>query len=146
MQAGWTALPLRGWLAEDRGEPEALAFCRPPDCSPGLVVSVFRLRGRDADEAQAVLRAPDVLVRALTEPGEKPRKVETEASVAPVLEGAHRGFALSLGPKDGSKSPAFAEAFGRRVGRELEVVLVIGQSADAVDAAARKVVRASFGS
>src|SRR4028119_1299958 len=46
--APWEALPLRKWLAEDRAEPQALAFCAPPECSPGLAVSVVRLKGRDA--------------------------------------------------------------------------------------------------
>src|SRR5690242_5590017 len=64
----WDALPLRKWLAEDRAEPIALAFCAPPECSPGLAVSVIRLTGKDADITDAVLRDPERLARALRSP------------------------------------------------------------------------------
>ena len=46
--APWFALPLGEWLGEDRAEPEAVAACRPPECRPGLVVSVVRISGPDA--------------------------------------------------------------------------------------------------
>jgi hypothetical protein len=143
--APWAALPLRSFLAEDRAEPEAMAICRPPECSPGLAVAVVRLRGRAAEEAEAVLRQPDRLARALEEPGGKARKVQSSATVSPVDEEGYRGFALTLGRRDGSKRPAYGEALGRRIGAELRVVLVIGESPESVDATARRVAREHLG-
>ena len=66
--APWEALPLRKWLAEDRAEPEALAFCAPPECRPGLVVGVVRLTGRDAEITDGILKNPERLARALRSP------------------------------------------------------------------------------
>ena len=78
-EAPWAALPLRGWLVEGPVAPEAMTICRPPECRPGLAVAVLDVAGPDADEAEAVLRRPAGLARALSGPGGKPRKIETIA-------------------------------------------------------------------
>src|SRR4028118_1516443 len=82
--APWEALPLRKWLAEDRAEPQALAFCAPPECGPGLAVSVVRLKGRDAQITHAVLRDPERLARALRAPPGRGEPGRAPGSAAPL--------------------------------------------------------------
>ncbi|MGO4574261.1 hypothetical protein [Microvirga sp. 2TAF3] len=142
--APWEALPLRKWLAEDRAEPEALAFCAPPECSPGLVVSVLRLTGKDAREAEAVLDDPATLARFLrSRPGKPPsgkaKPVQTLVTTKPLQDSPYRGFAISLAPADGRKAPAYGAALGLRSEDALRVVLVIGEDEMSVQTAVRRV-------
>jgi hypothetical protein len=134
--APWEALPLRKWLAEDRAEPVALAFCAPPECSPGLVVGVVRLTGKDASEAEAVLKDPSALERALRIPQKavpgRPKPVGTVVAARPLKEESLYGFAISIAPADGGKRPAYGAALGRQSGGTLEVVLVIGEDQTSV--------------
>ncbi|QFU15360.1 hypothetical protein [Microvirga thermotolerans] len=148
--APWEALPLRKWLAEDRAEPIAMAFCAPPGCAPGLAVGVVRLTGRDADTAEAVLKDPSVLVRVLQAPSRKAasdrkRPVRTLAETVPLEEGALRGFAISLAPADGSKRPAYGAALGRRMGDELLAALVVGEDEASVRATLKEVAKRELG-
>jgi hypothetical protein len=46
---------------------------------------------------------------------------------------------------DGQKAPAFGAALGKRSGGDLEVVLVIGLSAEAVEQTARRVAARELG-
>ena len=144
--APWEALPLRKWLAEDRAEPQALAFCAPPDCTPGLAVSVVRLKGRDAQITHAVLRDPERLARALRSPAGRDKPVRTRISVEPMKGTPYPGFAISLAPADGKKAPAYGAALGRRSGESLDVVLVVGETADTVQDTARRVAEGELGS
>src|SRR5918998_6961425 len=105
--APWEALPLRKWLAKDRAEPQALAFCAPPECSPGLAVSVVRLKGRDAQVTHAVLQDPERLARALRSPAGRDKPVRTRILVEPLKGAPYPGFTISLGPADGTKAPAY---------------------------------------
>jgi hypothetical protein len=144
--APWEALPLRKWLAEDRAEPQALAFCAPPECGPGLAVSVVRLKGRDAQITHAVLRDPERLARALRSPAGRDKPVRTRISVEPLKDAPYPGFAISLAPADGRKAPAYGAALGRRSGESLDVVLVIGETEEAVQDTARRVAERELGS
>ncbi|MCB5177703.1 hypothetical protein [Microvirga lenta] len=145
--APWEALPLRKWLAENRAAPEALAFCAPPECSPGLVVSVVRLKGDDAKAAEAVLKDPDRLARVLRSPKDRKKKaVRTAVSVESLDGRPYPGFAISLAPADGGKPPAYGAAFGRRTGDELHVVLAIGEDPESVRATAREAAARELGS
>jgi hypothetical protein len=146
VDASWDALPLRKWLAEDRSEPVALAFCAPPECSPGLAVSVVRLTGKDADITEAVLKDPERLARALRSPAGRNKPVKTHITVERLTDGLYPGFAIDLAPADGSKRPAYGAAFGRREGETLSVVLVIGEIQDAVRETARQVAARELGS
>ncbi|WP_150117690.1 hypothetical protein [Microvirga vignae] len=142
----WDALPLRKWLAEDRAEPIALSFCAPPQCSPGLAVSVIRLKGKDAQVTEAILKDPERLARALRSPADREKPVQTEVSVERLENAPYPGFTISLAPVDGKKPPAFGAALGRRSGRDLEVVLVIGLSSKVVQQTVREVAARELGS
>ena len=142
----WDALPLRKWLAEDRAEPVALAFCAPPECSPGLAVSVIRLTGEDADVADAVLRDPERLARALRSPAGRGRPVKTQITVERLEDVPYPGFAIDLAPVDGSKRPAYGAAIGKRDGEALTLVLVIGEVPDVVRETAKDVAARELGS
>ena len=144
--APWEALPLRKWLAEDRAEPVALSFCAPPECRPGLAVSVVRLKGRDAQVTDALLRDPERLARALRSPAGRDKPVRTQVSVEPLRNAPYPGFTISLAPADGKKAPAYGAALGRRSGESLDVVLVIGETAEAVQDTARQVAARELGS
>ncbi|MBF9198177.1 hypothetical protein [Microvirga terrestris] len=144
--ASWDALPLRKWLAEDRSEPVALAFCAPPECGPGLAVSVVRLTGKDADITEAVLKDPERLARALRSPAGRAKPVKTHVTVARLTDSPYPGFAIDLAPADGNRRPAYGAAFGRREGETLSVVLVIGEIQDAVRETARQVAARELGS
>jgi hypothetical protein len=137
--APWEALPLRKWLAEDRAEPEALSFCAPPECRPGLAVIVVRLSGKDAEITDGVLKDPERLARALRSPAGRTKPVKTVVSVEPMKEAAAYGFAISLAPADEGKAPAYGAALGRRVGEDLRLVLVVGEARDAVQSTVREV-------
>ncbi len=144
--ASWDALPLRKWLAEDRAEPVALAFCTPPECGPGLAVSVIRLTGKDAAVTEALLRDPERLARGLRSPAGRKKPVKTRIAVERLNDARYPGFAIDLSPADGSKRPAYGAAFGKRDGEALSVVLVIGEAQDAVLATAREVAARELGS
>ncbi len=137
--APWEALPLRKWLAEDRAEPEALSFCAPPECRPGLAAIVVRLSGKDAEITDGVLKDPERLARALRSPAGRTKPVKTMVSVEPMKEAAAYGFAISLAPADEGKVPAYGAALGRRVGEDLRLVLVVGEAPDAVQSTVREV-------
>jgi hypothetical protein len=137
--APWEALPLRKWLAEDRAEPQALAFCAPPECRPGLVVSVIELKGSDADISESVLKDPARLSRALGRTAHEGKEVHAMVAARPIDDGGSHGFAISLAPSDGSKPPAYGAALGRRSGEALRLVLVIGDNEAAVLATLRQV-------
>jgi hypothetical protein len=142
----WDALPLRKWLAEDRAEPIALSFCAPPTCHPGVAVSVIRLKGRDAQITEALLKDPERLARALRSPAGRTKPVKTAIAVERLKDAAYPGFAITLSPMDGSKAPAYGAALGRRLGEDLDVVLAIGEAADAVQTTARQVAARELGS
>jgi len=144
--APWDALPLRKWLAEDRAEPVALAFCAPPECGPGLAVSVIRMTGWDADVTEALLKDPERLARALRSPTGRKKPVRIHVTVERLPGEAYPGFAIDLAPADGGKPPAHGAAFGRREGENLSVVLVIGEARDAVRRTAREVAARELGS
>jgi hypothetical protein len=146
VDASWDALPLRKWLAEDRSEPVALSFCAPPECGPGLAVSVVRLTGKDADITEAVLKDPERLARALRSPAGRDKPVKALITVERLRDGPYPGFAIDLAPADGGKRPAYGAAFGRREGETLSVVLVIGEAPDAVRETARQVAARELGS
>ncbi|WP_210485340.1 hypothetical protein [Microvirga antarctica] len=142
--APWEALPLRKWLAEGRAEPQALAFCAPPECRPGLVVSVIDLSDKDADISEAILRDPARLARALTSGTPRDRKIRTLVSSSPITASEAKGFAISLSRSDGTR-PAFGAALGRRSGASLRVVLVIGDDEAAVLSTVRQVAVRELG-
>jgi hypothetical protein len=144
--APWEAVPLRKWLAEDRAEPVALSFCAPPECSPGLAVSVVRMTGRDADVTEALLKDPERLARGLRSPAGREKSIKTRIAVERLTNGPFPGFAIDLAPADGGKPPAYGAAFGKREGETLSVVLVIGEAQDAVRATAREVAARELGS
>ncbi|MBM1174988.1 hypothetical protein [Microvirga arabica] len=146
VDASWDALPLRKWLAEDRSEPVALAFCAPPACGPGLAVSVVRVTGKDADITEGVLKDPERLARALRSPAGRGKPVKTLVTVERLRGGPHPGFAIDLAPADNGKPPAYGAAFGKREGGTLSVVLVIGEVQDAVRETAREVAARELGS
>ncbi len=129
---------MRKWLAEDRAEPHALAFCAPPECRPGLVVSVIDLKGPDAAISEGLLKDPSRLAQALRK-AEAHRKVQTIVSTARLDGPASQGFAISLAPSDGGKAPAYGATLGRRSGDTLKLVLVIGDDRDAVLTTVRQV-------
>jgi hypothetical protein len=145
----WVALPLRRWLVEDRVEPEAVAICRPPDCGSPMVVGVVQARGRDADDAEAVLKAPERLARALEAMRDRksrnPDHVRTIASAERLNSGRYKGFVLTLSRSDGDRH-AFGAALGRRTANGLRVVLAIGADRDAVEATVRRVAERHLGS
>jgi hypothetical protein len=143
--APWGALPLRKWLAEDRAEPIALAFCTPPECRPGLAVAVIRLTGKDAEITDALLKDPQRLARGLRSPAGRDKPVKARIAVEPLKEASYPGFAISLEPADGGKRPAYGAALGRRSGEDLDVVLVIGEEAETVQATAREVAARELG-
>jgi len=144
--ASWDALPLRKWLAEDRAEPVALSFCAPPDCGPGLAVSVIRLTGKDADITDALLKDPERLARALRSPAGRDKPVKSQIAIERLKEGPYPGFAIEMSPADGGKPPAYGAAFGKREGEALSVVLAIGENQDVVKDTARQVAARELGS
>jgi hypothetical protein len=137
--APWEALPLRKWLAEDRIEPEAMAFCAPPECRPGLVVAVIRLSGKDAEITDAILKDPERLARALRSSAGRSKPNKTIVSVDEMKEGACYGFAISLAPRDEGRAPAYGAALGRRFENGLRLVIVVGEDPDAVKSTAQEV-------
>ena len=118
------------WLAEDRAEPGGhRASAGRRNAGPGLVVAVLRSRRRrGAEAAEAVLRHPDRLARALrrrrrpTAP--QGREPCASATPDPKRPGAS-GFVLSLGRRrrqQGAGLRRGARPAGR--GGDLRLVLV----------------------
>jgi hypothetical protein len=142
----WDALPLRKWLAEDRAEPMALAFCAPPECGPGLMVGVIRLTGKDADITDALLKDPERLARALRSPAGRDKPIKTRISVERLRDAPYPGFTIDLAPADEGKKPAYGAALGKRSGQDLEIVLVIGEVPEIVRETAKDVAARELGS
>ncbi len=139
---GWTALPLRGWLAEGRARPEAIVACLTADCPHRLAVALITLQGEDARTAEAVLRDPERLAAHLRERDEAdkdPRraKVRSEVRARAIGTADAPGFAITLGRADGTRPPAHAAAQGRLRGESLELLLAVGDDEAATLAALR---------
>jgi len=143
--ASWDALPLRKWLAEDRAEPIALSFCAPPQCSPGIAVGVIRLKGRDAQITESLLKDPERLARGLLSPVDRKKPVRTAIAVERLKDTPYPGFAITLSPMDGDKRPAYGAAAGRRSGEDLDVVLAIGLSQEVVQQSVREAAARELG-
>ncbi|WP_112662353.1 hypothetical protein [Microvirga flavescens] len=135
--APWFSIPLKPLIAEERGEPEAISACE--ECGAGMVAGVLRLHGKDADEAEAALRNPQALAKALIR---QKGKVKVIASARRLEDGASRGFVLSLARADAVKPPVWGAALARREGESLHVFLVIGPSESEVEAAVRRIAGA----
>jgi hypothetical protein len=143
----WTSLPLTDWLAEDRAEPEAVALCE--ECgSGGMAAGVVRLFGASAQEAEAVLRAPQGLARTLEAKSRerrdpkakfKAKPVPVKVSTRPLGAAGSSGFLLTLTREDGAKPPVYGAALGQREKEALAVILVIGTDAEAVESIARRI-------
>ena len=144
--APWEALPLRKWLAEDRAEPQALSFCAPPACAPGLAVGVVRLKGWDADVTRALLQDPERLARALRSSAGRDKPVETAISVKRLNSTPYIGFTIGLAPRNDGKPPAYGAALGRPSGESLDVVLVIGNDPASVQETVRRVAEHEWSS
>jgi hypothetical protein len=142
--ASWDALPLQKWLAEDRAEPIALSFCAPPSCNPGLAVSVIRLKGKDAQITESLLKDPERLARGLHSPVDRKKPVRTHVAVERLKDAPYPGFMITLSPMDSEKPPAYGAAVGRRSGEDLEVVLAIGLSSEVVRQSVREVAAREF--
>jgi hypothetical protein len=150
----WTSLPLSDWLAEDRAEPEAVALCE--ECGTGgMTAGVVRLYGPSAREAEAVLRAPQGLARALEARSRerrdqasksKAKPVPVKVSTRPLDAAGSSGFLLTLTREDGAKPPVYGAALGERQGDALAVLLVIGTEARAVEDIARRIAVDHLGS
>jgi hypothetical protein len=143
--ASWSALPLRKWLAEERAVPIALSFCAPPSCNPGLAVSVIRLKGRDAQITESLLKDPERLARSLRSPVDRKKPVKSTITVERLRDVPYPGFAITLAPTKGGKQPAYGAALGRRSGEDLDVVLVIGVSPEIVRQSVREVAARELG-
>ncbi|HYF55864.1 MAG TPA: hypothetical protein VEA41_16540 [Salinarimonas sp.] len=143
----WVALPLRGWLAEDRGRPEALIACLSADCPHKLMVALVTLQGDDARAAVAMLREPGRLAADLQarDARRERRRARARVELRSVGTGAVPGFAVVLAPEDGRRAPAHGAAFGRLEGGTLSLVLAIGDDAGATLAAAREAAAARLG-
>ena len=147
----WVALPLRSWLAENRGVPEAMVACFSAECPQRLAVGVFRLSGADAEAAAAVLRQPDRLVaylrsRDARETGAERRGIRTQVTARPLRDAKLEGFAIMVARPDGARAPAHGAALGARSGGTLRFVLVVGEDAEGVEATARRVAAKHLGS
>lgn len=143
----WVALPLRGWLAEGRGQPEAVIACLTADCPRKLMVALVTLTGSEARDADAVLRDPERLAlhlrdRDRADKNARRAAIRTEVSARSVGNPAVPGFAITLGRADGSRAPAHGAAFGRLEGETLRLVLAVGDDADATLGAAREAAAA----
>jgi hypothetical protein len=142
-EAGWSALPLRAWLAEERGVPEAVALCAAPDCPGRLAVGVIRLSRDEAAGAAAILADPSRLARELeararapSRRGKTPRP-PTLVEVRPLGTADRRGFAITLARRDGTQA-----VHGAVIATDAdEVVVAVGESSTAVEDAARRAAR-----
>ncbi|HEY8566246.1 MAG TPA: hypothetical protein VIL65_12145 [Beijerinckiaceae bacterium] len=142
-EAGWSALPLRSWLSEERGVPEAVALCAAPDCPGRLAVGVIRLSPDEARGAAAILADPSRLARELeararapSRKGAKPRP-PTSIEVRPLGMSDRRGFAITLARRDGTQAVHGAVI---ATGAD-EVVIAIGDVSAEVEDAARRAAR-----
>jgi hypothetical protein len=108
-------------------------------------VSVIRLKGRDAQITEALLKDPERLARALRSPVDRSKPVKSTITVERLRNAPYSGFAITLAPPEGGNPPAYGAALGRSFGEDLEVVLVIGQSAEVVEQTVREVAARELG-
>jgi hypothetical protein len=139
----WTSLPLRAWLAEERGEAEAIAACFGGECRDRIGVGVFLLKGEAARDARAVLDDPrrlvtDLRARERRDENEKRKKIDIAIDARPVTAGPARGFELTMASRQDPARVAVGVVLARPEGDGLRVVMAVGEDRAVVDAAARQ--------
>lgn len=144
----WVALPLTRWIDDERGRPEAVAFCA--TCPHRVAVGVLDLSPDEARGARSVLDDPALLVRQMAagrdaRPVKKPPPRSTVA-VEPLREGTWRGFSVELARADRKGHPVYGAVLGRTAGERLRAVVAIGDDAAAVTSTARTVAAQQPGS
>jgi len=143
----WVALPLRGWLAEGRGRPEAVVACLSADCPHRLMVAVVALQGDDARAAAQIIENPEILSAHLRERDEadtdkRRKEIRTAVETRRLVLDRLRGFVVTLSREGGGRPPAHGAVLGRPEGDSLRIVLAIGENADVVEGAVRQVAEA----
>lgn len=139
----WTSLPLRSWLAEERGEAEAIAACFGGECRDRIGVGVFVLKGEAARDARAVLDDPrrltaDLRARERRDESEKRKKIDVTIDARPITAGPARGFELTMSSRQEPARVAIGVVLARQEGDGLRVVMAVGEDRAVVDAAARQ--------
>ncbi|MCC5977995.1 MAG: hypothetical protein JJU21_08030 [Salinarimonas sp.] len=150
----WLALPMGKWLGtrENVGRPEALIACIAATCRNRLVVGVFRLEGETADRAERDLRDPQMLARGLAAQqddqgngngsGAADRRIDIDVASHAIADLS--GFTISLTTQRPRSTGVHAAAIGRREGRDLRVILAVGDDPQVVRAALAQVHAETF--
>ncbi len=154
--AAWLALPMGRWLGTrpNVGRPEAVIACLAPTCENRLVVAVLRLEGETADLAERDLRNPQMLARGIAAQAQEQAEERAAANasapsrididVAALDLDDLRGFTMTLSDGRARGSAAHGAAVGRREGRDLRVILAIGDDMQVVRAALAQIHAEAF--
>ncbi|MGQ3361514.1 MAG: hypothetical protein ACT6XY_21060 [Phreatobacter sp.] len=159
----WIFVPTGAWITRDTVTPVSVGACPASICPERVAIAVVEARGAEARTLARSLRQPGGLATRLSE-GNRRRialvtaaQRQVPASVAarriphrvasrtrPLRHRAFSGFQLEMRREDGPSRIAHAAVLGRQTGAGLKVVIVVGERADQVAAAARKVADANL--
>ena len=142
----WLALPMGRWLGTraNVGRPEAVIACIAPGCRNRLVVAVLRLEGETADLAERDLRNPQMLARGIAAQDSAPASRRVDIEILPHDLADLAGFTVSLSAPGARASAVHGAALGRREGRDLRVILAVGDDLQVVRAALAQIHAEAF--
>lgn len=152
----WLFVPVGAWITRETVEARALGICERDPCPERLAVGVFEARGAEARALSVVLRDPSTLTRQI-EAGnvERRRRVaeankgvapelaasrlpkRVAASVSPLRHKALSGFSVEIKRAEGEARAAYGAVLARSVQGRVRFVMVVGERAGAVEAAAK---------
>lgn len=145
----WLAFPMSKWLGtrENAGRPEAVIACIAPTCRNRLAVGIFRLVGETADLAERDLRNPQMLARGLA--AQESANGETPSQPIDFDIAAHSlddlsGFTISMHAPQANGPTVHGAAIGRREGRDLRLILAVGDDMQVVLAALAQIHADAF--
>jgi len=159
----WIFVPAGAWITRDTVTPVSVGACPASACPERLAIAVVEARGAEARTLARSLRHPSGLATRLDAGNRRRIALVTAAqrqvpsSVAarriphrvasrtqPLRHRAFSGFQLEMRREGGPARIAHAAVLGRQTVAGLKVVIVVGERADQVTAAAKTVADANL--
>jgi hypothetical protein len=159
----WIFVPVGAWITRDTVTPVSVGMCEATACPQRFAVAVLDVRGAEARTVTRSLRNPASLARLLEAGNVRrrglvatanrsvpaaiaarrmPRRIAADAR--PLRHRAFHGFSMTIRRMEDGARTAHAAVLGRSRAGGLRVVVVIGERAGQVEAAAKAAAEANL--